>query len=72
MQVAGLGLQVFFQFPLAIVAIKIGRRQAGQQQARLAQTLEDALPPVLDAVNLPPIEEGHSSRLASKANSSLI
>jgi hypothetical protein len=45
-QVADFVFEVFDKFPFAILALEIGRGKAGKQQARFAESLQDALPPV--------------------------
>src|SRR5439155_8271163 len=47
------------ELPLAILAGEVRGGQAGDQQVRLAQALEDAIPPVDHAVDLGPVEERH-------------
>lgn len=57
------GSQVFDTFPLAILALEIRGREAGEQQARLAEALQDALPPVLHPGNFPLVKERHEFAL---------
>jgi len=45
-QMADLVFEVFDKLPLAILALEIRRRKAGEQQARFAEALKNALPPV--------------------------
>jgi hypothetical protein len=47
----------------AIFALKIRRGKTGEQQAGLAETLEDSLPPVLHSTNFLLVEERHEFAL---------
>ena len=46
-QVADFVFEVFDKLPFAILALEIRRRKTREQQARFAEALKDALPPVL-------------------------
>ena len=58
-QVADLVFEVFDELPLTILALEIRRGKAGKQQARFAESLKDALPPVGHAVDFLPVKERH-------------
>lgn len=62
-QMADLVFEVFDELPLAILALEIRRRKAGKEQARFAETLQDALPPVLHPDNFLLVEEWHEFAL---------
>ena len=62
-QVADFVFEVFDKLPLATVALWIRRGKTRKQQARFAEALEYALPPVGHAGNFLLIEERHQFAL---------
>lgn len=57
MQMADLVFEVFDELPLAVLALQIRRRETRKQQPRFAESLKDALPPILHPVDFLNIEE---------------
>ena len=58
-QVADFVFEVFDKLPFAILALEIRRGKAREQQARFAEALKDALPPVLHPVDFLLVKERH-------------
>ena len=58
-EVADLVLEVLHELPLAIVALEVCRRETRQKQPRFSETLKDALPPVLHAVDCLLVKKRH-------------
>jgi len=50
-------LDVLIKLPFAKIALEVVRRDKGEQQPRLAQSLQDAVTPVVHALNLGDVEE---------------
>jgi len=51
-------LEVFVELPFAIAAFEVGGRKAGKKEPGLLQPLQDAVAPVLHALDFVCIEEG--------------